>query len=257
MLADLRGRRVAPDGAEAAMPARPKPSDLRARLAQLPVAAGLSAGALDTLIEGARPRALLRDTVVCREGAPADRVYVVVDGALGVEKAGGDGRVQITGFLFPGDLFGLVPGHCCTASVRALSDCTLLAHLRPAFERLCDRCPELQHRLLALASNEIAAAQDHLLTLGRRSAHERVACFLLQARGRPARDAVAAHAPGGNRRPPGPVAGDGEPDRRRAEARRHHPLRRQPAPDDSRSSGPAPAGRMGVSGPGRSRDGPR
>jgi CRP/FNR family transcriptional regulator len=46
-------------------------------------------------------------------------------------------------------------------------------------EALLDQFPAMERRLLAVASNELAAAQDQMLLLGRKTALERVASFLL------------------------------------------------------------------------------
>ena len=50
---------------------------------------------------------------------------------------------------------------------------------RRKLEKLLDEFPKLERRLLKTASNELAAAQDQMLLLGRKTARERIATFLL------------------------------------------------------------------------------
>jgi CRP/FNR family transcriptional regulator, anaerobic regulatory protein len=50
---------------------------------------------------------------------------------------------------------------------------------RRQLERLLDEFPRMERQLLAMASNELAAAQEQMMLLGRKTAHERIASFLL------------------------------------------------------------------------------
>lgn len=141
--------------------------------------AGLARDVADALGDATNVRAVRRHEIVVREGETADRLFFVMDGAFVVEKRVHRGGAQVTGFLFEGDLIGVVHGDRYTYSVRALVDGRLGVLPRPSFEAICERHPALQHAILRHASNELAAAQDHLMTLGRKSARERVASFLL------------------------------------------------------------------------------
>ena len=146
--------------------------------------AGLPRDIVEALSATTRLRAVRRHETVVHEGESADRLFFVLDGAFVVEKRGHGGGGQVTGFLFESDLFGVVHGDRYTYSVRALVDGSVGVLPRPSFEAICDRHPELQHAILRYASNELAAAQDHLMTLGRKSARERVASFLLTLQSR-------------------------------------------------------------------------
>jgi CRP/FNR family transcriptional regulator len=50
---------------------------------------------------------------------------------------------------------------------------------RRRLEALLVEIPHLEQRLLAMASHELAAAQDQMVLLGRKSARERVVSFIL------------------------------------------------------------------------------
>jgi len=85
----------------------------------------------------------------------------------------------ITGFLSAGNLLGLAPEGVCVYTAEAVTEVTLCRYRRVAFERLIDEVPGFAKRLLAVTSHELRAAQDRMLLLGRKSATEKVASFLL------------------------------------------------------------------------------
>lgn len=127
-----------------------------------------------------------------QEGDTAEHVFNVTEGALCISKALADGRRQITGFLLPGDFVGLQHGEAYAYTAEALTPVALCRFPIERFRRFLIEHPGMEHRLLGMASNELAAAQDQMLLLGRKTAIERVASFLVRlsdrhaARGRPA-----------------------------------------------------------------------
>jgi CRP/FNR family transcriptional regulator len=113
------------------------------------------------------------------EGDDADSVYEVVRGMLRLYKLLPDGRRLITGFLSAGHLIGLAPEGICVYTAEAITEVTVCRHTRTGFERLIDEVPGMAKRLLTVASQELCAAQNQMLLLGRKSATEKVASFLL------------------------------------------------------------------------------
>ena len=113
------------------------------------------------------------------EGEPADYVFNVIHGTAKVYKLLPDGRRQITGFLFTGDFLGIAMNEKYAYSAEAVSKVTLCRFSRRKLEALLDKFPKLEKRLLGMASNELVLAQDQILLLGRRTAQEKVASFLL------------------------------------------------------------------------------
>jgi CRP/FNR family transcriptional regulator len=113
------------------------------------------------------------------EGDDADSVYEVVHGMLRLYKLLPDGRRLITGFLSAGHLLGLAPEGVCVYTAEAITEVTLCRYKRTAFERLIDEVPGFAKRLLSVTSHELRAAQNQMLLLGRKSAMEKVASFLL------------------------------------------------------------------------------
>ena len=113
------------------------------------------------------------------EGDEMDSVYEVVRGMLRLYKLLPDGRRQITGFLSAGSLLGSAPEGVCLYTAEAITEVTLCRYKRAAFERLIDEVPGFAKRLLAATSHELRAAQDQMLLLGRKTAAEKIASFLL------------------------------------------------------------------------------
>jgi CRP/FNR family transcriptional regulator, anaerobic regulatory protein len=113
------------------------------------------------------------------EAEPADHVFNITTGAVKVYKLLADGRRAITGFLFPGDFLGLTHHDSYAFTAEALSSTRLCRFPREKLERLLEDMPVLERRLLGLASHELAAAQDQMLLLGRKTAKERLASFLM------------------------------------------------------------------------------
>ena len=113
------------------------------------------------------------------EGDEAASVYEVVRGMVRLYKMLPDGRRQITGFLSAGHLLGLASEGHCLYSAEAVTEVALCRYERRAFERMIDEVPGFARRLLTVASDELRAAQDQMLLLGRKTATEKVASFLL------------------------------------------------------------------------------
>jgi CRP/FNR family transcriptional regulator len=113
------------------------------------------------------------------EAEPAEHVFNVTSGAVKVYKLLADGRRQMTGFLFPGDFLGLANEETYAYSAEAITHTALCRFPRRKLERLLERYPKMEHRLLAMASHELAAAQEQMLLLGRKTAREKIASFLL------------------------------------------------------------------------------
>lgn len=110
------------------------------------------------------------------EGDPARRIMEVVDGAIMLTKLLPDGRRQVVELLGPGDVFGLACADSYACTAEALTAATVAAHDRSALERDAG----LMSRLLRRFESQLCTMHSHALVLGRMSALERVAFFLLR-----------------------------------------------------------------------------
>jgi len=125
-----------------------------------------------------------RNSEIYGEDEAAEYAYKVVSGVVRTHKLLSDGRRQIGGFHLPGDFFGLdaVDEHQFTAE--AVSDATVVFVKRSALISLAARDSEVSKDLWMMAAAELHRAHDHMLLLGRKSAQERIAAFLLEMAGR-------------------------------------------------------------------------
>ncbi|MFM2045179.1 MAG: Transcriptional activator protein Anr [Pseudomonadota bacterium] len=113
------------------------------------------------------------------EGDPADVLYNVTAGTVKLYKLLPDGRRQITGFLLPGDFLGLSINDTYAYTAEAITPVQLCRFPRKRMEVLLEEFPKMQRRLFSMASTELAAAQDQMLLLGRKTAKEKICSFLL------------------------------------------------------------------------------
>ena len=118
------------------------------------------------------------ETVVF-EGDEAGSVHSVTTGLLRLSKLLPDGRRQIAGFLFPGDFLGITLEEEHAFTAEAVAPSTVCKFRRHEFDAFVAEHPELERRLYAVAAHELAAARQQLVLLGRKTATERVASFLL------------------------------------------------------------------------------
>jgi CRP/FNR family transcriptional regulator, anaerobic regulatory protein len=114
------------------------------------------------------------------EDDPAAEVFTVTSGMLKLSKLLPDGRRQITGFLTPGDYLGLAFAARYVYSAEAVTPVRICRFSRQAFLGLLEQFPALEKALFGRAATELAAAQQQMLLLGRKTARERVASFFLQ-----------------------------------------------------------------------------
>jgi CRP/FNR family transcriptional regulator len=116
---------------------------------------------------------------VFAEGDTRTHLFRVESGAICLYKVMPDGRRQVLGFAYPGDLigFGSLPEYQFNAQATKPAQLRLLSW--STVQHTARHDAALSLKLYEAISNELAAAHDLLLTTGQRSAAERVAAFLL------------------------------------------------------------------------------
>lgn len=112
------------------------------------------------------------DSAVYVQGDAAGPVYFVEFGTVRICRVTADGRRQIIAFHTAGDVFGFEAGHEHDCSAESVDGAGIRV-LRTS----CNDTPTGSLLKLALAS--LSRAQCHMLVLGRRTANERMAAFLL------------------------------------------------------------------------------
>jgi CRP/FNR family transcriptional regulator len=117
--------------------------------------------------------------VFIEEGDPARYFYDINRGDVRVFKSLADGRRQITGFMGVGHFLGLAAAGKYAFTAEAINEVHLCRFERVAIKNVFDEFPALERRLLDVATHELVIAQEQMLLLGRKTALERVAGFLL------------------------------------------------------------------------------
>ncbi|WP_415402258.1 transcriptional regulator FnrL [Tateyamaria sp. SN3-11] len=116
---------------------------------------------------------------IAMRGDALDVVASVVAGTATLERAIEDGRTQMVGLLLPSDFIGRPGRGTLQYDVTAVSDVTLCCFQRKPFEALLIEIPHIQERLLEMALDELDAARDWMLLLGRKTAREKIASLLM------------------------------------------------------------------------------
>ena len=118
------------------------------------------------------------------EGDHSDAAYNVSEGTARLYKLLPDGRRQIVGFALPGDFIGIAPDGCYRFSADAIGPVVVCRLLKEPFARFVAGKPRMLQRMNDFARQELLLAQDQMVSLGRRSAEEKVAAFLIGWRNR-------------------------------------------------------------------------
>jgi CRP/FNR family transcriptional regulator, anaerobic regulatory protein len=108
----------------------------------------------------------------------------IISGVVKLTKSLEDGREQIVGLQFATDFLGRPYRARSPYRAEAVTDVHLCTYDRPRFEKLASEWPEFQRRLFSHTLDELDAAQEWMLLLGRKTAEERVASFLLMVANR-------------------------------------------------------------------------
>ncbi len=145
----------------------------------LSVCASLSGDGVRRLAEAAKVIEAAPGESLVEQGEPAREVLNVTQGAARVVRQLEDGRRQIVGFLFAGDLFGTHAGETHDYAVEALEPVTACRFSRARYLEVAREHPELEEALSVRLGDELQALRGQLVTLGRRTAAGRVAAFLL------------------------------------------------------------------------------
>jgi CRP-like cAMP-binding protein len=126
--------------------------------------------------QGTRRQTYAAHDVIYFEGDDARHLYEIVSGAVMLYKLLPDGRRQVVEVLGPGDLFGFNTGNYHDCSAETLVATTVLVFNR----RDVEASSAAQSHLTRCALQQVCAMHDHAVLLGRKSAYERVASFLMR-----------------------------------------------------------------------------
>jgi CRP/FNR family transcriptional regulator len=116
-----------------------------------------------------------------RPGDKSHALFAVRSGALKSYCITRDGEEQVLGFTLPGELTGMdgLSGGCYSSAAMVLETSSVCELPFSKLEGLCHELPGLQKQMLNVVGREITSDQHMLMLLGKRTAEERLASFLL------------------------------------------------------------------------------
>ena len=137
-----------------------------------------------TLIQSMKKRELTlqADEVLIHEGQSDAQLFTLLSGWAFRFKTLSDGRRQILSFLLPGDFIGVQQKMSDAAAhgVTTLTEATFCVFQRDALWTLHRESPSMGFNVTWLTAHEESLVDDNLLSVGRRSAKERIATLLIQ-----------------------------------------------------------------------------
>jgi len=119
-----------------------------------------------------------KETVFLQEEA-SNNLYNITNGNIKIYKLLSDGRIQIIGFLYPGDFFGTCKKGKYNYSAESIGNVKLCVFKNEILDNYLEKNLNLTKELLHRTSHELTLAQDRIGVVGKLSASERMATFIL------------------------------------------------------------------------------
>lgn len=134
---------------------------------------------LDEIVK--RGRVMHKGEHIYRAQDTFQSVYAIRSGYVKTYRLTDDGEEQVTGFYFPGEVFGMdgisKSSHNCSA--KALESTAICEIPFSRFQSLTSELPSLQMHFFQLMSQEITSDQQLITLLSKKTAKERIATFIL------------------------------------------------------------------------------
>lgn len=156
-----------------------EPKCVACPIRHLTLCEGFQSPELEDLSKASKRRFFGPGQIMVSEDEPLDFIANVVRGVFKLSKRLPDGRTQIVGLLFPADFLGRPYQDRVEFDVEAVTEAEICHFSKSWFEKLIENRPALEGSYLRYVLNELDAARDWMLLLGRKSAEERVASLLL------------------------------------------------------------------------------
>ncbi|QMU59397.1 MAG: helix-turn-helix domain-containing protein [Boseongicola sp.] len=102
----------------------------------------------------------------------------IVTGIASLSRTLEDGRKQVVGLLLPSDFIGRPGRRVIDFDVTAVTEVTLCRFKRKPFENVVDEIPHISQRVMEMALDELNAAREWMVLLGRKTAREKIATFV-------------------------------------------------------------------------------
>ncbi|MDZ4254766.1 MAG: fumarate/nitrate reduction transcriptional regulator Fnr [Sulfuritalea sp.] len=134
---------------------------------------------LDSIVK--RKEVYKRGQVLFRPGERFDYLYAIRSGSVKTYVSTDDGRVQITGFHIAGELLGLsaLASRQYSSEAKALETISVCKVEISRLDEIAQQIPSIQYQMLRIMSGQIRHDEELMLLLGKRSAEERLAEYLI------------------------------------------------------------------------------
>jgi CRP/FNR family transcriptional regulator len=134
---------------------------------------------IDTVIERKKP--VHKNDYLFRAGDTNRSIYAVLSGSVKTLVDNPNGEEQIVGFHLPGELLGMdgFSGDSHTCSAVALETSSVCEFPLESLDEVCHVVPSIQYAMRRIMGREVTKDHAMLLLLGRMSAEEKLASFLI------------------------------------------------------------------------------
>ena len=134
---------------------------------------------LDAVVD--QPKPLHKNDFLYRDGDKTEAIYAVRSGCVKTMVESANGDEQIVSFHFPGELLGLdgFSSNLHTCNAQALETSSVCEFPIDQLDSLCHELPGLQKQMRQIMGKEVNNDHKLLLLLGKMTAEERLASFLL------------------------------------------------------------------------------
>ena len=134
---------------------------------------------LDALQSMAQTISFAAKETIFLENDDSDAAFTVTEGTLRLYKIFADGRRQVISFLLPGDFISVEAEGRHEYSADSITEVSLCCFPKKQFAAVVKQRPHVLQRLYETSARELINAREHMLTLGQRSAAEKLAWFLV------------------------------------------------------------------------------
>ena len=108
-------------------------------------------------------------------------LYNITEGNVKIYQLMDDGRIQIIGFLYPGDFFGSYKNGKYNYSADAIGNVNVCVFEQNKLDEYLEKNVKLTKELLHQTSHELTLAEDKIRVLGKLDATERLSRFILNS----------------------------------------------------------------------------
>jgi len=151
----------------------------RCKIRQISICAAFEPDDLDALQSMAQTISFAAKETIFLENDDSDAAFTVTEGALRLYRTFADGRRQVISFLLPGDFISVEADGRHEYSADSITEVTLCCFPKKQFAAVVKQRPHVLQRLYETTARELINAREHMLTLGQRSAAEKLAWFLV------------------------------------------------------------------------------